>query len=288
MKHTTTKVAARLEDKIAVITGGCSGIGLATVERFVAEGASVVVGDIQDDKGAALQARFAKQVVYQHCDVTQEKDIQALMAFAQTTFGGLDILFNNAGAGGARARIDEINGDEWDRTQSILLRSVALGIRYAVPLMKQRGGGSIVNTASIAAITSGAAPIAYSAAKAGVLHLTKVAASQLAGFDIRVNAICPGFVCTNIFDDSLSQLLGVPPEKVKAALMQVAPTLQPIAKVGMPEDIANACLFFASDESAFVTGAHLVVDGGSTVGPRTSWDAAEPTLAIKLQQALEP
>jgi NAD(P)-dependent dehydrogenase (short-subunit alcohol dehydrogenase family) len=288
MKHTTTKVAARLEDKIAVITGGCSGIGLATVERFVAEGASVVVGDIQDDKGAALQARFAKQVVYQHCDVTQEKDIQALMAFAQTTFGGLDILFNNAGAGGARARIDEINGDEWDRTQSILLRSVALGIRYAVPLMKQRGGGSIVNTASIAAITSGAAPIAYSAAKAGVLHLTKVAASQLAGFDIRVNAICPGFVCTNIFDDSLSQLLGVPPEKVKAALMQVAPTLQPIAKVGMPEDIANACLFFASAESAFVTGAHLVVDGGSTVGPRTSWDAAEPTLAIKLQQALEP
>jgi NAD(P)-dependent dehydrogenase (short-subunit alcohol dehydrogenase family) len=282
--HSMKPQTVRLENKVAVITGGCSGIGLATVELFVAEGAQVIVGDVQDENGAALQARFPSQVHFKHCDVTQEKDIQALMSFAQATCGGLDILFNNAGSGGSRARIDEIDGDEWDRTHAILLRSVALGIRYAVPFMRQRGGGSIVNTASIAAITAGAAPVAYSAAKAGVLHLTKVSAAQLACFNIRVNAICPGFVFTNIFGASLSQTAGLSPEAIKAGLMQVAPTMQPIAKVGMPEDIANACLFFASSESSFATGAHLVVDGGFTVGPRHSWDASEPTLAMKLQQ----
>jgi NAD(P)-dependent dehydrogenase (short-subunit alcohol dehydrogenase family) len=285
--HLMKSQTVRLENKVAVITGGCSGIGLATVERFVAEGANVVVGDIKDEVGAALQARFPRRVAYIHCDVTQEKEIQSLMECAHTTFGGLDILFNNAGTAGSRARIDEIDGDAWDRIHAILLRSVALGIRYAVPLMKIRGAGSIINTASIAAITAGAAPVAYSAAKAGVLHLTKVSASQLACFNIRVNAICPGFVYTNIFGESLSQIMTVSPEAVKAALLQMAPTLQPIARVGMPEDIANACLFFASSESAFVTGAHLVVDGGSTVGPRASWDAAEPTLTFKLQQALQ-
>jgi NAD(P)-dependent dehydrogenase (short-subunit alcohol dehydrogenase family) len=284
--HSMKRQTVRLENKIAVITGGCSGIGLATVELFVAEGAQVVVGDVQDDKGAALQARFPSQVHFKHCDVAQESDIRVLMDFANATVGGLDILFNNAGAGGSRARIDEIDGDAWDATHALLLRSVALGIRYAAPFMKQRGGGSIVNTASIAAITSGAAPVAYSAAKAGVLHLTKVAASQLACFNIRVNAICPGFVFTNIFGDSMSKTVGVTPEAVKAALLQVAPTLQPIAKVGMPEDIANACLFFASSDSAFVTGAHLVVDGGSTVGPRSSWDPATPTLANTLLQKI--
>jgi NAD(P)-dependent dehydrogenase (short-subunit alcohol dehydrogenase family) len=276
---------ARLENKVAVITGGCSGIGLGAVELFAAEGAQVIVGDVQDASGAALQARFPTQVHFQHCDVTQEKDIQSLMNFAQATCGGIDILFNNAGAGGSPARIDEIDGEAWDRTQAMLLRSVALGIRYAVPFMRQRGGASIINTASIAGLTSGAGPVAYSVAKAGVLHLTKVSAAQLARFNIRVNAICPGFVLTNIFAGGL-QGSGLDPEDVRIALAQVAPTMQPLNQVGMPKDIANACLFFASPESSFVTGTHLVVDGGFTVGPRQSWDPATPTLLSTLQQVI--
>jgi NAD(P)-dependent dehydrogenase (short-subunit alcohol dehydrogenase family) len=275
------ETSTRLENKIAVITGGCSGIGLATVESFLAAGARVYVGDVQDDKGAELQSRFGGRLHYRHCDVTQESDIKSLMDWAGGA-SGFDVLFNNAGAAGSPARIDEIDGEAWDRTHSILLRSVALGMRYAVAHMKTRGGGSIINTASIAAITAGAAPVAYSSAKAGVLHLSKVAAAQLARFQIRVNAICPGFVLTNIFAGGLKSF-GFSEDQVRGALQTVAPTLQPIAKIGMPEHIAAAVLYFASDESVFTTGAHLVVDGGSTVGPRHSWDPAEPTLGAILQ-----
>lgn len=280
------QTSTRLEHKIAVVTGGCSGIGLATVESFLAAGARVYVGDVQDDKGAELQSRFGEQLRYRHCDVTQESDIRLLMDWAASDDNGFDILFNNAGSAGSPARIDEIDGDAWDRTHSILLRSVALGMRYAVPHMKTRGGGSIINTASIAALTAGAAPVAYSSAKAGVLHLSKVAAAQLARFHIRVNAICPGFVLTNIFAGGLKPL-GFSEDQVRDALQTVAPTLQPIAKTGMPEYIANAVLYFASDESDFTTGTHLVIDGGSTVGPRHSWDPEMPTLGAILQAQIK-
>jgi NAD(P)-dependent dehydrogenase (short-subunit alcohol dehydrogenase family) len=281
-----TNPARRLESKVAVVTGGCSGIGLATVERFLAEGARVVIADVQDDKGAELQSRFGAQAVYRRCDVLIESDIQSLMEFAVDQFGGLDVLFNNAGAGGSSARIDEIDGEGWDRTHALLLRSVALGMRYAAPHMKTRGGGSIINTASIAALIAGAAPVAYSAAKAGVLHLSKVSAAQLAIHKIRVNAICPGFIMTNIFSGMpVASEFG--PEAVKSALTKIAPTMQPIAKPGLPEDIANAVLFFASDEAAFVTGTHLVVDGGNTVGHRGSWDPAAPTIGATLQALLK-
>jgi NAD(P)-dependent dehydrogenase (short-subunit alcohol dehydrogenase family) len=277
----------RLENKVAVITGGCSGIGLATVELFVEQGARVVIGDMQDEQGAALQTRFPEQMRFKHCDVTQEGDIKSLMDFAHSTFGGLHVLFNNAGAGGSRARIDEIDGDGWDATQSLLLRSVALGMRYAVTHMKQSGGGSIINTASVAGLVAGAAPVAYSTAKAGVLHLSKVSSAQLAAFNIRVNAICPGFIKTNIFS-AAAALLNAPLDAVRDALSKIAPTLQPIARGGMPQDVANACLYFASDESAFVTGTHLVVDGGITVGLRSSWDESAPSILSALQAALKP
>jgi NAD(P)-dependent dehydrogenase (short-subunit alcohol dehydrogenase family) len=272
----------KLENKVAVVTGGCSGIGLSTVKAFVAEGARVLVGDIQDEKGAELETRFPGRVAYRHCDVTQEVDIQSLMEQATAVFGGMDVLFNNAGVGGSPDRIDEIDGSAWDFTHAVLLRSVALGIRYAVPQMKLRGRGSIINTASIAAITAGAAPVAYSSAKAGVLHLTKVAAAQLARFDIRVNAVCPGFMRTEIFANSLSRF-GFSSDQVRDAIDHIAPTLQPLAMTGDPDYIANACVYFASDDSAFTTGAHLVVDGGATVGSRSSWDPQVPTLGMQLQ-----
>ena len=266
----------RLKDKVAVVTGGCSGIGLATVELFVAEGARVVLADVQDDKGAEVERRFNGQVRYQRCDVTEESAIAAAMQAAADAYGGLDVVFNNAGAGGARERIDEIGGEAWDRTQALLLRSVALGIRYAVPHMQKRGGGAIVNTASIAGLQAGYGPIAYSVAKAGVIHLTTAAAAELAQHRIRVNAICPGYILTNIFTAS-SGIAGEAVEQVNAALGQMAPHAQPVGKAGSPRHIAEACLFLASDAAEFVTGTHMVVDGGITIGPRTAWDPNTPS-----------
>lgn len=261
----------RLNGRVAVITGGCSGIGLGTVERFVEEGAKVLVGDIDDGAGAALAARFDGDVAYQHCDVLEEPQIQALMDAAAAQFGGLDILFNNAGAGGPPNRMEDMTGEAWDFAHNLLLRSVALGIRYAIPHMKVRGRGSVINTASIAGTASGYGPIAYSTAKAGVIHLTRVAAADLARDGIRVNAICPGLILTNIFTPSETVPAGLA-TMIKQSMAQTAPDTQPIAKPGLPEDIANAALFFASDESAFVTGTHLMVDGGLFVGQRSSWD----------------
>ncbi len=275
----------RLDDKVAVITGGCSGIGLATVELFASEGASVMVADVQDEKGAALVARLGGKVAYQHCDVTSEEQIAALMQAASGRFGRIDILFNNAGAPGAVETIEEMTGALWDLTHSVLLRAVALGMRYAVPHMKARGG-AIVNTASIAAFTTGAAPAAYSAAKAGVVQLSRVAAAELARYGIRVNAICPGFVVTDIFTSALRGL-DLPRESldhVANTLRQAAPHAQPVKLAGAPEHVAQACLYLASDASAFVTGTQLVVDGGVTIGPRTSWD---PDMVSPIRQIIE-
>lgn len=262
---------ARLQGKIAIVTGGCSGIGLATVERFVAEGGRVMIADIQDETGEAIAARLGDAARYRHCDVTRESDIAAAMDAAAAVFGGLDIVFNNAGAAGSRLGIEEMTGEAWDATQALLLRSVALGIRYAVPHLRQRGGGAIVNTASIAGLQAGWSPIAYAVAKAGVIQLTRVAAAELARYRVRVNAICPGYILTNIFHSGMTP----PPEvaaRIDAALAELAPQAQPVPAAGSPRDIADACVYLASEEAAFVTGTHLVVDGGITIGPRHSWD----------------
>ncbi len=266
----------RLDGKVAVVTGGCSGIGLATVERFVEEGARVLLADIQDDQGAETEQRLAGKLRYLHCDVTREAEIAATMQAAAETFGGLDIVFNNAGAGGAREPIEEMTGEAWDRTQALLLRSVALGIRYAVPHLTARGGGSIVNTASIAGLQAGYSPIAYAVAKAGVIQLTKVAAAELARHRIRVNAICPGYILTNIFTASLG-ISGDATERANEALRRMAPEVQPVRTAGSARHIADACVFLASGEAAFVTGTHLVVDGGLTIGPRSAWDPEAPS-----------
>ena len=267
----------RLKDKIAVITGACSGIGLGTVELFVAEGARVLAADIQDDKGGELERRFNGQVKFRHCDVTSEDDIKSTMQAAKDNFGGLDILFNNAGAGGSPNTIEDMTGEVWDRSMNLLLRSVAFGTRYAIPFMKERGGGSIVNTASVAALQAGMGPIAYSVAKAGVIHLTAVSAAQLGRSRIRVNAICPGLILTNIFGAG-ARAMGATDQMVdmlNAGMREQAPNMQPIPKGGAPADIARACLYFASDDSEFVTGTHIVVDGGLTTGPRQAWDPEE-------------
>lgn len=265
----------RFEGKRAVITGAASGIGRATALRLADEGATVLIGDIDVAGGEALADGSGGRIAFQSTDVTVPAQIEALMCTAGHS-GGFDILINNAGAGGARATIDAIEADDWDRTQALLLRSVAIGMRYAAPLLAQRGGGAIVNISSISALASGYAPIAYSTAKAGVMHLSRVAAAELAKDNIRVNAVLPGFIVTNIFTSSV----GVPAEQVevvKGAIGAGAARAQPIARAGRPEDIAAAVAFLASDDAAFITGTHLLVDGGMFVGTRASWDPDAPS-----------
>ncbi|MDO8798854.1 SDR family NAD(P)-dependent oxidoreductase [Phenylobacterium sp.] len=265
-------MAGRLQDKVAVITGAASGIGLGTVELFVAEGACVIAADIQDEKGAMLEKRFPGKVVYAHCDVTQEAEIEAAMQRAKTEFGGLDILFNNAGISDRMTSIAEITADGWSWIFDVLVRGPALGMKHAVPLMLERGGGSIINTASIAGLQAGWGPIAYSSAKASVIHMSRAAAAQLSPQKIRVNAICPGLIATSIFGASL----GLPREvadQMAARVADNAAKVQPVPKAGMPDDIAKAALYLASEDSAFVSGTHIVVDGGITVGGRHAWDA---------------
>ena len=270
----------RLTGKRAVVTGGASGIGRATALRFVAEGADVLIGDIDAAAGTALADESNGRISFRHTDVTDAAAIESLMQQCHDG-GGLDIVFNNAGAGGAAEPIDEIAPDDWDRTMALLLRSVALGIRYAAPLMAQRGGGAIINTSSVSALGTGYAPTGYSTAKAGVLHLTKLAAANLAKDHIRVNAVVPGFITTNIFTSHLD-LPTAQRGQANAMIAAAAAHAQPIQRAGASEDIAAAVAFLASDDASFVTGTHILVDGGLTIGTRASWDPTQPSLLTAL------
>lgn len=269
-------MSGRLEGKVAVITGGVSGIGLGTVELFLTEGARVVAADIQDEKGAMLEKRFPGRLRYAHCDVTREAEIAAALKLAADEFGGLDILFNNAGISDAMREIPTIEADTWSWIFDVLVRGPALGMKHAVPLMLARGGGAIINTASIAGLQAGWGPIAYSSAKSAVIHMSRCAAAQLSPQRIRVNAICPGLIATSIFGASFGMPRQVA-DQLAARVADHAAVAQPVPKAGMPEDIAQAALYLASDASAFVTGTHVVVDGGITVGPRHSWDQSGPS-----------
>ena len=260
-----------LQGKVAVITGAASGIGLATVELFIEQGARVVAADVQDDAGHALQARFGEALRFVHCDVTQLAELKAAVDSAAVHFGGLDILFSNAGSGGSAAGVEDFDADGWDATHALLLRAVAAGASYAVPHMKRRGGGAIVNTSSVSALQAGYAPLAYSVAKAGVLHYTRLAATELSAHRIRINAIVPGFIATSIF----GHMFGMGVEDAKKLAERVAQSSgssNPLGRSGLPQDIAQAALFLASDAAGFITGTHITVDGGLTIGPRHSWD----------------
>lgn len=276
----------RFNGKTIVVTGAASGIGQATALAFSGEGATVYAADIDETGLAATAAAANGTVVTAHCDVTRTEDIKALMDRAAAETGGIDCVFNNAGAGGDRATIDEIEPEGWDRTMDLLLRSVAFGMRYAVPHMIGRKGASFVNTSSVAAIGPGYSPTAYAVAKAGVLHLTKVGAADLAKHKIRVNAVQPGFINTNIFTSSM----GMPEElelQAKGAIAAMSKQAQPIARGGQADDIAQAVLFLASEAASFMTGTSLVVDGGITIGPRHSWDPAMPSLFDTLQHMVD-
>ena len=264
-------MAQQLDGKVAVITGAASGIGLATVERFVEAGARVLAADLQLEAGEALAQRFPGVVRFMRCDVTQTVQLRAAIDAAAAHFGGLDILFSNAGAGGTAAGVEQFDEASWDATQALLLRSVAAGAAFAVPHMRARGAGSIINTSSVSALQAGDAPLCYSVAKAGVLHFTRVAAAELAPQRIRINAIVPGFIATSIFGGILN-LAPEPARQLASEIAERSGTANPVGRSGLPRDIAEAALFLASDAAGFITGTHLTVDGGLTIGPRHCWD----------------
>jgi NAD(P)-dependent dehydrogenase (short-subunit alcohol dehydrogenase family) len=269
-------MSGRLQGKTALITGAASGIGRATLELFVAQGCRVIAADIQDAKGQALEDRHPEAVRHVRCDVTDEAQIAAAVAAAVAAFGGLDILINNAGVSDMTQDITRAEAAVWDRTFALLLRAPMLGIKHAAPHMAARGGGAVINIASVAGLQAGFGPLAYSSAKAGLLQLTRSAAAELGGRGIRVNAILPGLIATSIFGASA----GLSPEvaeKMAAKVEALGPQAQPIAKPGLPEDVARAALYLAGEEAAFVTGAQLVVDGGLSVGPRHAWDPETPS-----------
>jgi NAD(P)-dependent dehydrogenase (short-subunit alcohol dehydrogenase family) len=251
----------RLDKKVAVITGAASGIGRATALRFAGEGASVVIADLNREGGesAVRDCREnAGNAVFQLTDVSTEENIQGAIKRAVTEFGRLDIVYNNAGLGGAVGPLEKISADNWDRSFAVLLRAVFLGIKHAVPEMRKVGGGSIISTASIAGIRGAAGLHAYCAAKAGVISLTRSASIELAKDKIRVNCICPGLIATPLTYNRI-------PGGEQTAL-QLFADFQPWPRAGRPEDIAAMALFLASDDSEFVSGQAMVVDGAVTAG----------------------
>jgi NAD(P)-dependent dehydrogenase (short-subunit alcohol dehydrogenase family) len=279
----------RLEGKVAVITGGASGMGAATVRRFVEEGAQVVIADLQEAAGAALAAELGSKAVFCRTDVGCEADVQAVIGLAVSRFGGLDILFNNAGFGGVAGPIDQTDmGEAYAITVAGLLTGPILGIKHAVAPMRARGGGSIISTASVAGLRGGMGPHVYSALKAAVLGLTRSVAVELAVDQIRVNAICPGGIVTPIFLGGRKLKAGAN-VSLEETLRPAFAQMQPIPRAGEPLDIANAALFLASDDSSFITGHELVVDGGLTVGRgRTEEVAASPIFQAISQLVDDP
>lgn len=252
----------RLDGKVAAITGSASGFGEVTARRFVAEGCRVVLGDIQADRGAALADELGTAACFQVCDVTREDAVAALVDRAVEQFGQLDVMLNNAGIVGAIGPIDTTPAAEWQATLDILLNGVFYGLKHAARVMKPRRTGSIISMSSTAGIMGGLGPHAYAACKHAVVGLTKNVGAELSRHGIRVNAIAPAGMATPM----VANVLTGDPEALDEARRRLAETSPLAGRAGLPEDVANAALWLASDESGYTCGHVLTVDAGVTTG----------------------
>jgi NAD(P)-dependent dehydrogenase (short-subunit alcohol dehydrogenase family) len=256
----------RLDGKVAVITGATSGIGRRTAERFVEEGARVVLAGRREPEGRAIARALGERADFLRTDVAREDDVRTLIAFAVDKHGRLDCLFNNAGCPGPVGGIETVPLAEAERMMAVVFGGVLLGMKHAAPIMMRQGSGSIINNGSVAGSRAGySSSMVYGAGKAAVIQLTKVAAMQLAERKVRVNCISPGSIATGI----LAKALGLPTEAAEATPPTIAgvwATAQPIPRAGLPDDIAALAIFLASDEASFITGQDLVVDGGQITG----------------------
>ena len=257
-------MAGRVEGKVAVVTGAASGLGEATARLMHAEGASVILTDIQDDRGQRVAADLGDRARYLHCDVTSEPDVAQAVDEAVREFGRLDCMFNNAGIVGTQGGIDEIPLEEYEFTMAVLLRSVFLGMKHAARVMKPQCSGVILSTTSIGGLQGGLGPHVYGAAKGAVVALTKNVAAELGAWSIRVNAIAPGKILTPM---NAANLTG-DPEAMDQAREAFATRTPLRGRIGEADDIAHAALWLASDDAGFVSGHILVVDGGLTTGSR--------------------
>ncbi|QNI08587.1 SDR family oxidoreductase [Mycobacterium kubicae] len=256
-----------LAGKVAVITGGASGIGRGLVERFLAEGARVVIGDVRDDLGADLAAALGPDTLFQRADVSDPEQVGALVATAVDRFGGLNVMVNNAGVSGTMHRrfLDDDLAD-FHRVMAVNVLGVMAGTRDAARHMADHGGGSIINLTSIGGIQAGGGVMTYRASKAAIIQFTKSAAIELAHWEIRVNAIAPGNIPTAIL---ASGVTGMDPDELAAYEARTRQTMRddrPLKREGTPDDVAEAALYLASERSRYVTGIVLPVDGGTVAG----------------------
>jgi len=241
----------RLQDKVAIVTGGASGIGEFTVREMLKQGAKVVIADFNDTGGQKLADELGENVSFIHVDVSNEEQVEAMVKHAVDTFGKVDILFSNAGIGSIGST-HELTLEDWNKTISINLSGVFLCAKYALKEMVKQGSGSIVNCASILGHVGQAATASYTAAKGGVVNMTRALALEYASQGIRVNAVCPGYIKTPLLDQLDDEML------------QHLVSLHPLGRLGESHEVANAVVFLASDEASFITGANLLVDGGYT------------------------
>jgi NAD(P)-dependent dehydrogenase (short-subunit alcohol dehydrogenase family) len=249
----------KLHGRVAVVTGAASGIGAETARVFVEHGARVVVADLQDEPGRALAAQLGDAARFAHCDVRSEDCVARAVDLAVSEFGQLDVMVNNAGIVGAVGPIAQTSAEAWDATLAVLLRGVFLGMKHAARVMVPRRSGSILSVASTAGVVGGLGPHAYTAAKHGVVGLTRSVASELAPHGIRVNAVAPGNTVTAM---TSAVITGDPGNSARAEAVIARSSALGIA--GMPRDIAFALLYLASDEARYVTAHTLVVDAGQT------------------------
>lgn len=263
-----------MHGRVAIVTGGASGIGAAVSRAFIDAGATVVLADVQDDRGRHVAQSLGPNCLYQRADVSQEAQVRALIEGARARHGRLDCLVNNAGVAGPGGGIAQLQPDTWDAVMAVLLRSVYLGLHVAAPIMAAQGHGSIVNMASVAGFRAGYGSHVYSAAKAAIMQLTVTVAMELGESGVRVNCVCPGAIATPLF----GKAAGLGPDEADRsvdALRGLLARAQPIQRAGEADDVAQAVLWLAGDDSAFVNGHALVVDGGLTGGK--PWSAVQET-----------